>query len=98
MNTQQTDIQTNKGGNKALKVPPQPTPNLVYIIVNLYSLPFVIREYVHKQLTFLTLKVEVNTRKPSMAQGKLIKTQTKEGNKDVIGVGKSNKRRQIRLH
>ena len=34
-----------------------PTPNLVHIIVNLYSLPFVIREFVCKQLISITLEI-----------------------------------------
>ena len=34
-----------------------PTPNLVHIIVNLYSLPFVIREYVCKQPIPVTLEI-----------------------------------------
>ena len=34
-----------------------PTPNLVHIIVNLYSLPFVIRECVCKQPISVTLEI-----------------------------------------
>ena len=56
-----------------------PTPNLVHIIVNLYSLPFVIRVCVCKQ-PISVLKLEANTRefhRPD--QGKLIKTCGQEG-------------------
>ena len=34
-----------------------PTPNLVHIIVNLYSLPFVIRECVCKQPISVTMEI-----------------------------------------
>ena len=57
-----------------------PTPNLVHIIVNLYSLPFVIRECVCKQPISVRRKLEANTREPHRPdQGKLIKTCGEEG-------------------
>ena len=57
-----------------------PTPNLVHIIVNLYSLPFVIRECFCKQPISVRRKLEANTREPHRPdQGKLIKTCGEEG-------------------
>jgi len=59
-----------------------PTPNLVHIIVNLYSLPFVESlESASANSQFpLRWKLEANTREPHRPdQGKLIKTCGEEG-------------------
>jgi hypothetical protein len=54
-----------------------PTPNLVHIIVNPYSLPFVIRECVCKQPISVTMEIRGEPHR--LDQGKLIKTCGEEG-------------------
>ena len=69
------------GGTMKSPSPNVLTPNLVHIIVNLYSFPFVIKEYVGKQLASITMKDRGKHEGTFKDSGKVSKTSVKEGNK-----------------